>query len=103
LRLVGIDPKKKCHSVTRTERLRLLKLFKELELEVAGCEGFRRAIITSGGVSLGDIDMRSMRSKHVANLFFAGEMIDLDGPTGGFNLQECWSTGYLAGINAAMK
>jgi predicted flavoprotein YhiN len=45
--------------------------------------------------------MRSMRSKLVKNLFFAGEMIDLDGPTGGFNLQECWSTGYLAGINAA--
>ncbi len=101
LRLVGIDPKKKCHSVNRAERQRLLKLFKELELEVTGCEGFRRAIITSGGVSLLDIDMRSMRSKQVANLFFAGEIIDLDGPTGGFNLQECWSTGYLAGVNAA--
>ncbi|MBW2690467.1 MAG: NAD(P)/FAD-dependent oxidoreductase, partial [Deltaproteobacteria bacterium] len=80
LRLVGIDPKKKCHSVTRVERQRLLKLFKEFELEVSGCEGFRRAIITSGGVSLKDIDMRSMRSKRVPNLFFAGEMIDLDGP-----------------------
>jgi predicted Rossmann fold flavoprotein len=103
LRLVGIDPKKKCHSVTRVERQRLLKLFKELELEVTGCEGFRRAIITSGGISLQDIDMRSMRSKQVANLFFAGEIIDLDGPTGGFNLQECWSTGYLSGINAAVQ
>jgi hypothetical protein len=103
LRLVGIDPKKKCHSVTRVERQRLLKLFKEFELDVSGCAGFRKAIITSGGVSLKDIDMRSMRSKHVENLFFAGEMIDLDGPTGGFNLQECWSTGYLAGISAAAK
>lgn len=103
LRLVGIDPKKKCHSVTRAERQRLLKLFKELVLEVSGCDGFRKAIITSGGVSLLDIDMRSMRSKQVSNLFFAGEMIDLDGPTGGFNLQECWSTGYLAGINAAQR
>lgn len=101
LRLVGIDPKKKCHSVTKVERSRLLKLFKELELNVSGCEGFRKAIITSGGVSLQDIDMRCMRSKLVSNLFFAGEMIDLDGPTGGFNLQECWSTGYLAGIHAA--
>ena len=103
VRLVGIDPKKKCHSVTRVERQRLLKLFKEFELQVAGCEGFRRAIITSGGISLEDIDMRSMRSKQVTNLFFAGEMIDLDGPTGGFNLQECWSTGYLAGVNAAAR
>jgi hypothetical protein len=101
LRLVGIDPKKKCHSVTRVERQRLLKLFKEFELSVAGCEGFRKAIITSGGVSLKDIDMRSMRSKLVKNLFFAGEMIDLDGPTGGFNLQVCWSTGFLAGTSAA--
>jgi len=100
LRLVGIDPKKKCHSVTKVERQRLLKLFKELELSVSSCAGFRKAIITSGGVSLKDIDMRSMRSKLVKNLFFAGEMIDLDGPTGGFNLQECWSTGYLAGISA---
>ena len=103
VRLVGIDPGKKCHSVTRVERQRLLKLFKEMELEVTGCEGFRRAIITSGGVSLKDIDMRSMRSKKVANLFFAGEIVDLDGPTGGFNLQVCWSTGYLAGIKAAEK
>lgn len=103
VRLAGIDAQKKCHSVTRQERQRLLKLFKELELDVTGCEGFRRAIITAGGVDLRDIDMRSMRSKAVANLFFAGEMIDLDGPTGGFNLQECWSTGYLAGVNAAEK
>jgi hypothetical protein len=103
LRMVGIDPKKKCHSVTREERQRLLKLFKEFELNVTGCEGFRKAIITSGGVSLKDIDMRSMRSKLVKNLFFAGEMIDLDGPTGGFNLQVCWSTGFLAGTSAAEK
>ena len=103
VRLAGIDAQKKCHSVTRQERQRLLKLFKELELDVTGCEGFRRAIITAGGVNLQDIDRRSMRSKAVANLFFAGEMIDLDGPTGGFNLQECWSTGYLAGVNAAEK
>lgn len=103
LRLVGIDPKKKCHSVTREERHRLLKLFKEMELEVKSCEGFKKAIITAGGVSLKDIDMRTMRSKKISNLFFAGEMIDLDGPTGGFNLQVCWSTGYLAGTTAAQE
>jgi len=101
IRLSGIDPEKKCHSVTRVERQELLRLFKELELPVTGCEGFERAIITSGGVSLKDIDMRTMRSKRIPNLFFAGEIIDLDGPTGGFNLQVCWSTGYLAGTHAA--
>lgn len=100
VQLSGIDPEKKCHSVTREERLRLLGLFKELPLTVTGCGDFRRAIITSGGVSLKDIDMRTMRSRHIENLFFAGELIDLDGPTGGFNLQVCWSTGYLAGKSA---
>ena len=74
-----------------------------MELDVISCEGFKKAIVTSGGVSLKDIDMRSMCSKKVCNLFFAGEMIDLDGPTGGFNLQVCWSTGYLAGVNAVEK
>lgn len=99
--LSGIDPAKKCHSITREERQRLLGLFKDLTLQVTGHEGLKKAIVTSGGVSLKDIDMRSMRSKQVENLYFVGEMIDLDGPTGGFNLQVCWSTGYLAGISAA--
>ena len=99
--LAAIDPGKKCHSITRTERKKLLGLFKDLTFQVTGHEGLKKAIVTSGGVSLKDIDMRSMRSKKIANLYFAGEMIDLDGPTGGFNLQVCWSTGYLAGVNAA--
>ncbi len=101
LRLSLIDPLKKCHSVTRDERQTLLSLFKGLELPVSAVAGFKKAIVTSGGVSLRDIDMRSMRSKKVENLYFAGEIIDLDGPTGGFNLQVCWSTGYLAGVSAA--
>lgn len=101
--LSGIDPMKKCHSVTRVERQALLNLFKRLPLQVTGHEGMKKAIVTSGGVSLKDIDTRSMRSKKIANLFFAGEMIDLDGPTGGFNLQVCWSTGYLAGTSAARQ
>ena len=99
--LSGIDPYKKCHSVAREERKGLLELFKHLELQVAGCEGFEKAIITSGGVALKDVDMRTMQSKRIANLYFAGEILDLDAPTGGFNLQACWSTGYLAGISAA--
>ncbi len=101
LRLASIDPQKKCHSITREERQQLLGLFKNLELPVAGVAGFKKAIITSGGVALKDIDMRSMRSRKITNLYFAGEVIDLDGPTGGYNLQVCWSTGYLAGISAA--
>lgn len=100
LQLAQIDSVKKCHSVTREERLRLLALFKRLELPVLGVGGFNKAIVTSGGVALADIDMRTMRSKKINNLYFAGEIIDLDGPTGGYNLQVCWSTGYLAGASA---
>ncbi len=83
------------------ERKVLLDLFKHLRLQVSHVEGYDKAIVTSGGVSLRDIDMRTMRSKKISNLFFAGEMIDLDGPTGGYNLQVCWSTGYLAGVSSA--
>lgn len=103
IQLSGIAPEKKCHSITKTERTKLLSLFKKLELTVTGVEGFKKAIITSGGVSLKDIDMRTMCSKKVPNLYFAGEILDLDGPTGGYNLQVCWSTGYLAGISVAGK
>ena len=101
IRLSQIPPEKKCHSITRQERSRLLSLFKKLELTVTAVGGFKKAIITSGGVSLKDIDMRTMRSKQLENLYFAGEMVDLDAPTGGYNLQMCWSTGYLAGNSAA--
>ena len=103
IRLSGISPEKKCHSITKAERTKLLSLFKSLELTVTGVEGFKKAIITSGGVSLKDIDMRTMCSKKLPNLYFAGEILDLDGPTGGYNLQVCWSTGYLAGTSAASE
>jgi predicted Rossmann fold flavoprotein len=103
IRLSGIAAEKKCHSVTKAERAKLLSLFKKLPLTVTGVDGFKKAIITSGGISLKDIDMRSMRSRKVPNLYFAGEVIDLDGPTGGYNLQVCWSTGYLAGTSVATR
>ena len=92
---------KKCHHVTGPERQQLLTQFKAMLLEVTGVGDFKRAIVTSGGVALTDIDMRTMASKKINNLYFAGEVVDLDGPTGGFNLQVCWSTGYLAGVSAA--
>lgn len=101
VRLSGIPADKKCHSITRKERMHLVARFKQWRFIVTGLDAPERAIITSGGVSLDDIDMRTMGSKKIANIYFAGEMIDLDGPTGGFNLQLCWSTGYLAGLGAA--
>lgn len=97
IRLSGIDPARKINSISREERKRILHLLKEFSLTVAGVEGFDQAIITAGGAALNEVDPRTMRSKKIENLFLAGEILDLHGPTGGFNLQQAWSTGYAAG------
>ncbi len=101
LKLSGISLEKKANSVTREERHRLVRLIKNFELTSTKVMGFDFAIVTSGGVSLKEINDKTMKSKIISNLFFAGEIIDIDGPTGGFNLQVCWSTGYLAGTAVA--
>lgn len=97
IKLSAIDPNKKVNIITKVGRQKLLGLLKNFTLRVKKTAGFEIAIITSGGVDLKEIDPRSMRSKIVNNLFLAGEILDLDGPTGGFNLQVCWSTGFVAG------
>jgi len=101
INLSGIDPRKKINFVTKEERKNLVKILKGLKLTVTEVVGYNQAIITSGGVSLKEIDSKTMRSKIIGNLYFAGEIIDLDGPTGGYNLQISWSTGYAAGSYAA--
>jgi predicted Rossmann fold flavoprotein len=100
IKLSGIDPDKKVNTITKEERNKLLHLLKEMSLKVRALLGFERAIATGGGIDLKEIEPRTMRSKLIENLYFAGEIIDLNGPTGGFNLQMCWSTGYLAGKSA---
>lgn len=101
INLSGIDPEKKTNNITKEERQNLVKLLKGLKMTAKELLGFATAIVTSGGVSLAEIDHKTMKSKLIDNLYFAGEIIDVDGPTGGFNLQNCWSTGYLAGESAA--
>lgn len=101
IELSGIDPQKKINLVTKEERKKLVHLLKEMELEVERLLGFDKAVITSGGVSLREVDPKTMKSTMIENLYFAGEVLDLDAPTGGYNLQEAWSTGYLAGKSAA--
>ena len=101
IELSGINPLKKVNEITKEERMGLAKLLKGMKMQVSGLLGFDMAIITSGGVSLKEIDAKTMRSKLVENLFLAGEIINLYGPTGGYNLQLCWSTGYLAGKSSA--
>ncbi|MDF1498041.1 MAG: NAD(P)/FAD-dependent oxidoreductase [Patescibacteria group bacterium] len=99
IKLSGIDSKKKVNLVTKEERKKLLHLIKEFSLEFKSLKGYERAIATSGGVDLREIDPLTMKSTLIDNLYFAGEILDLDGPTGGYNLQLCWSTGFVAGEN----
>ena len=101
IELSGIAPERKINSLRKEERKKLAKILKNLKLTVTQLLGFDQAIVTSGGVALQEIDSKTLRSRIAPNLFFAGEIIDLDGPTGGYNLQICWSTGYTAGTYAA--
>ena len=97
----GIPFDKKCHSVTREERRRLCGILKAFTLPLSGFRPIEEAIVTSGGVKTGEINPKTMESKLVSGLYFAGEVIDVDAYTGGFNLQIAWSTGRLAGESAA--
>ena len=96
-RMSGIEEHKKCGDIKKEERKKLVHLLKDLEIHVTGTRGFEEAIITKGGISVKEISPKTMMSKVCDGLFFAGEALDLDALTGGFNLQIAWSTGYLAG------
>lgn len=100
IELSGISPEKKVNEISKEERRRFVELIKGFEMTLTGLRGYNEAIITKGGVSVKEIDPGSMESKKVKGLYFAGEVLDLDALTGGFNLQIAWSTGYLAGISA---
>lgn len=95
--LSGIPEEEKVNSITREQRLRLLHLFKAFPVSVSGTRPIDEAIVTAGGVSTREVNPRTMESKLVSGLYFAGEVLDLDAYTGGFNLQIAWSTGYTAG------
>lgn len=99
LELSGIPEEKKIHEITKKERMRLIALLKAVPLSVTSTRGFKEAIITHGGVDVKEINPSTMESKKVQGLYFAGEVLDLDALTGGYNLQIAWSTGYLAGMN----
>ena len=96
--LSEIDEKKQVNNITKEERNRLVNLLKGLTFKVESLRGFNEAIITKGGVSVKEINPGTMEAKKVKGLFFAGEVLDLDAVTGGYNLQIAWSTGYLAGM-----
>lgn len=93
----GIDPDKKINEITKEERRRIVQAVKDFRLTLTGLRGYKEAIITQGGVSVREINPSTMESKLVKGLYFAGEVLDLDAVTGGYNLQIAWSTGHLAG------
>lgn len=102
LALAGVDGEKKVRDVTKKERIALMETMKNLPLHITGVRDFKEAIITRGGVNTKEINPKTMESKLISRLFFAGEIIDIDAVTGGYNLQLAWSTGYCAGENAAL-
>ena len=99
IKLAGIDEYKKVNSITKEERSKLLNVIKNFRLTVVDIGGYNEAVVTSGGINVDEIDPSTMRSKIIDNLYFAGEVIDCDAFTGGYNLQIAFSTGYLAGNN----
>ena len=98
INLSQIDPDKKVNEITREERLKLVQIIKDVEITIKGLRPVEEAIITAGGISIKEINPKTMESKLINGLYFAGEIIDVDAYTGGFNLQIAYSTGYTAGM-----
>ncbi len=101
IKLSEINPDKRVNLITKEERKKLTRLLKEFPLTIKEVVGFGKAIITTGGIDVTEVNSKTMQSRLVDNLFFTGEVLDLDGPTGGYNLQVCWSTGWTAGSSSA--
>ncbi len=99
--LSNINKEIKCNSVSRGERLKLVHLLKNIPLQVEKLLGVEKAIITSGGVSLDEVDFKTMRSRLFPNLYLVGDILNIDRPSGGYSLQLCWTTGFVAGTFAA--
>ena len=103
IKLSEITPEKRVNEVTREERGRLVDILKSMTMTVVGTRGFLEAIVTQRGVNVKEVNPSTMESKLVKGLYFAGEVLDLDAVTGGFNLQIAWSTGCLAGVSAGKE
>jgi predicted Rossmann fold flavoprotein len=97
MKLSGIPLERRFAELSRAERLTLARALKSTAIPITGSLGFKKAEVTAGGVSLADVDSRTMQSKRTPNLYLAGEILDLDGPIGGYNFQAAFSTGWLAG------
>ena len=101
IRQLGLQPEHRAAELSRIDRQRLVVLLKKTVIPVSGTLGYEKAEVTAGGVNLDEVDSRSMQSKLVPGLYLAGEVLDLDGPIGGYNFQSAFSTGWLAGESCA--
>jgi len=101
LTLCDIDGQTQCNSITKTQRVQLIELLKAVPLEVSGLLGKNKAVVSSGGVVLKEVDFRTMESKVVSHLYLVGDVLNVNRPSGGYSLQLCWSTGAVAGAAAA--
>lgn len=97
-----MDIAKKVHSVTKEERKYIVQILKALPVTIVGLMGFDRAVVADGGIALLEVDWKTMRSKKVANLFVTGDLLHINRPSGGYSLQLCWSTGYVAGSSVGV-
>lgn len=97
IHLANVDPEKFAHSVTREERLRIIDVIKNMNMEVKGLLGEDKAIVTSGGIDLTEVDFKTMGSRLFPNLYLVGDILNIDRPSGGYSLQLCWTTGFVAG------
>ena len=93
-------PETKVHSISKEDRKKLIHLLKEMPIRITGLMGYDRAVVADGGIPLTEIDTKTMRSKKISNLFVTGDLLHINRPSGGFSLQLCWTTGYVAGENA---
>ncbi len=100
IKLAGINPEKESNAVTREERLSLVRLLKNIPMTPAGLMGLEKAVVSSGGVKLEEVDFKTMQSKLFPNLYIVGDVLNIDRPSGGYSLQLCWTTGFVAGTNA---
>ena len=98
---MNISPETRVNEIKKEHRHRLVNILKDFEFTITGMRGFDEAVVTKGGVSVKEVEPSSMESKLIKSLYFAGEVLDLDALTGGYNLQIAWSTGWMAGSCAA--
>jgi predicted flavoprotein YhiN len=99
LEISKIDSEKTNNAVTREERLRLIDVIKGIPMEVHSLLGSDKAVVSSGGVDLTEVDFKTMKSKIINNLYLVGDVLNIDRPSGGYSLQLCWTTGWVAGSN----